>query len=369
MQYFAGTVPLVKEASVLYRAGGKRARPLKAMDGFALVLLINEGDELYLMMGSTNTVVALGAMRRGAKVFQLSYARASAYLAQNGPTQKTTSDEEMKEITGDGGQDSKTKISSFDVHRIAMFAPEFFYPLQSKDAEALEISRAWGRLSAAMEDRKARINRMRVAYYQDAVMGGQDIGVTIDEVRAAFDELVDKKKTTDMQLRFLFDEEDKASKELDSVMSHSGLYKVVFKPIEGVGPRIAARFISAIERIVRFDTPDDLSRYAGMAPTRDGKLPSRKRGGLVSRKPSLNTACYMLQDQMGGYSANTPFGQALKEQVARECPCTQEERNADKTLKSKHGIAVRRARIAMTRLFLKQIWEDWRKYAGLPKSA
>jgi hypothetical protein len=208
--------------------------------------------------------------------------------------------------------------------------------------------------------------------YQDAIVQG--LSMSPDELQEQVDIVVGagkdsagrKREPTDPILRTLVKEEGQASKALDRATKESDLCNAVFAPIEGVGPRLAGRFIAAIERIDRFPKPGDLVGYAGMAPTRStGRLPKRRKGELVSRSPDLNNACWLLQDQMTTYGAKTPFGQMIWQQVERECPCTKEERQIDPELRRRYGSAVRRARIAMTQKFLEHLWNAWRSHRSL----
>ena len=72
MRYVATFVPVMKPGTVL--VGSKQDE----LDALELVQAIKQDDELWLMMGSTNAAVALGAHLKGASVYQLSYPRAQS---------------------------------------------------------------------------------------------------------------------------------------------------------------------------------------------------------------------------------------------------------------------------------------------------
>lgn len=351
MQYYASTVPIKREATILKWRGGKYNPTSAKVEAPAFVASLGPRDELWLMMGSTNAAVALGAFRRGTTVHQVSYARALPHILA------------LHNRNGDEEKDARIKISAEDVFHLAESHPGIFYPMYPQQGEVLEIISAWQSVVDSMEARKSYANVVRSRLQQKAVVSGNV--ASIKELDALIEKTVGKKDPTDPGMQGFFSQEKSAEAVLGSVLKDSGLYASVFEPIESVGPKLAARFITAIERIERFATPEDLMRYAGMLPTKGGKLPSKKRGELLNRDPEMNTACWLLQDQMFQWGANSEFGRILHDQVRRECPCTQEERDGDKELRSKHSGAVKQARIAMTRVFLEQIWRDWREYTGL----
>lgn len=342
MRYFASTVPVMREANILVSEGGD-PKEIK-IEAPAFVPTLGPNDELWLMMGSTNAAVALGAFRRGAAVHQLSYARALPHVRA---TRSGTSDE-----------NAKVKISAEDVYALADAHPDIFYPMYPGQGEVLDVINAWQQLVDTMKERTRYANLVRSRLQHQSVALGN--ATSVKELAAKIEEQVGKKDPQDPGMQNFLSQEDAAEKVLVKALENSELYKQVFEPIGHVGPKLAARFIAAIERIERFETPQNLMRFAGMLPTRDGKLPSKKRGGLVSRDSALNNACFILQEQMFKYGAKTEFGRILHGQVERVCPCTEEERKADKELRAKHVGAVREARIAMSRVFLERVWHGWR---------
>ena len=347
MRHFASTVPVMREANILIAEEGD-PKEIK-VEAPAFVPTLGPDDELWLMMGSTNAAVALGAFRQGVDVHQLSYARALPYVRA---ARNRTSDE-----------DAKVKISAEDVYALANAHPDIFYPMYPGQGEVLDVISAWQQTMDAMKAREAYANLVRSRLQQQAVALGN--AMSVKELAAKIEEQVGKKDPQDPGMQNFLSQEDAAEKVLVKALKNSELYKKVFEPIAHVGPKLAARFISAIERIERFETPKDLMRFAGMLPTHDGRLPSKRRGSLLSRSPELNNACFMLQEQMFKYGAKTEFGQILHDHVKLNCPCTEEERRADKELRAKHVGAVKQARIAMSRVFLEHIWNGWRTHMGL----
>lgn len=349
--YFASYVPIMqaKKTVVFVREGYEEARKMELGGALELIQLLHAGDELFLMMGSTNAAVALGAVRRGVSVHQISYARAITFLA---------GEEGVEEESG------KKRIKSEHVLQIASGKPGLFYSAFRHQLEVLEITSAWEALSRAMKARMNYANEVRSHLQRQAVISG--LSIDVKELDAQIEAQVGRPDPQDPFMQAFLSREKQRGNELDSVMRHSELYKAVFGPIRGIGPRIAARIIAEVGNIDRFKTAQDLSRYGGFEPTREGKLPSKKRGGVVNRSPLMNAVGFLAQDQMWTYGAKTELGIMLRDHVNRECPCTPEERKNDPELRKKWLGAVKRARINMTRELLRQVWENWRRHVGLP---
>jgi len=368
MQYFASYVPLMKGATVLAVDKKGKTRKLEEVDAFKLKTVMKPGDELCLMMGSTNAVVAAAAFRLGVDVRQISYLRALSAL--NGRKKA-----EIEEERGNG----KHKFSPEDIHLISQKSPESFYRMTPSQGEVLEIMAAWQSFSDAMEIRKRYTNiasarlKSRAAIFGHVVgkevIDGKSLKRVLNDELGVKDEEGKKKRPNDSRLQVLMEAEEQAGRQLEEVVRSSGLYQHIFGSVDGVGPRLGARIIAAIERVERFDRPKDLSNYGGFLPRGpEGKLPSRKnsKGKMLSRKPALNTSGFLFQDQEFTYGRNTELGQMLIKQIERNCPCTAEQRKKDKDLRKRYAVAGKEARIAVTRYLLEKIvWPRWWEYVGL----
>lgn len=367
MQYFASYVPIVTGATVLAVDDKGKTRRLDEVDAFGLKTVMKPGDELWLMMGSTNAIVAVAAFKRGIVVRQISHPRALSAL--NG----------QRAEGSNGENDRKHKLSAEDIRLISQTHPEFFYTMTASQQEVLEITAAWLSFSGAMDVRQRYGSTVRARITSLAAIYGSYLNREVNDVESlkevlrselgAKDQGGKKRKPNDARLQLLIEAEEEAGRRLDKIVKGSGLYRHIFGSVTGVGPRLGARIIAATERIERFDRPKDLSNYGGFLPRGpEGKLPSRKtsRGKILSRKPSLNTTGFLFQDQEFTYGRNSELGQMLIAQVQRNCPCTAEQRKANKELRKQYVIAVKEARIAITRYLLEKIvWPRWREYMGI----
>ncbi|MDP2641569.1 MAG: transposase [Candidatus Yanofskybacteria bacterium] len=386
MHYAASYVPLVQEeAQVLRWDPNSRRKPTSVTVGsaFALKALLEPGDHLWLMMGSTNVIAALSAFRKGVEVHQLSFPRVQSWLSSNG--RQTEEEDTEEEQVG-----RRTKVHPSQVLRAAQETPHLFYSLSGQQNEVLEIMGAWDEVRVAMRERLSSSNTLRASiHYQANVYGrvrGKQLPADPDEAQEQLSwilyDLLDtrerdeqgkltgrKRAPSDPHIALLAEDEERKRSDLERICSRSAFYQHLFGDVEGVGSMIGARVIAAVERIERFARPEDLSNYAGMLPRgKEGHMPARKssKGQMLSRSPKLNTTCFLLQDHMFQWGRNSELGQRLIGQVERNCPCTAEQRQKDKDLRRKHAQAVKQARIAMTRYFLEKIvWPRWRSYMGM----
>jgi hypothetical protein len=369
MQYFASHIPIMTGSTVLAVGKKGKTREIKEVDAFKLKTMMSPGDELWLMMGSTNAVVAAAAYELGVKVMQISYPRALSAL--NG-----------KEAEKSEGEVSRRhKFTPQDIQTISQRNSELFYTLTITQTDVLKIIAAWQNFKDAMEVRKRYGNTASARIRSQAAIYGYVLGREVTDGQSLKELLSDqfdtkdgsgkRRKPSDPRFRVLVETEEQAGRQLDQVIKSSGLFRHIFGEVEGIGSRLGARIIAAIENIERFKEPKDLSNFAGLLPRGpEGKLPSRRhsRGKMLSRNPDLNTAGFLFQNQISTYGRRTELGQKLVEQIQLECPpCTAEERKKDKELRTRYAGAVTKARIAMTCYLLEDIvWPRWRQYFGYP---
>lgn len=374
--YVASYVPLIpredKKIEILsWDPDSKKSKParIKISCAFDLKSLLQPGDHLWLMMGSTNAALALAAFRRGVVVHQLSLPRLLNWLAKQSQQEKEEEGER------------RFKVKLDHVLAVSQQAPHLFYEMNPAQAEVLEISSAWQAVEDATKAWIGAANLIRSRLYREALVDnrvGKEIlssnpKKAVSRLRAIISDLLDtkdergrKRTPNHRHIAYLVEERERQLANLARVCQKNSFFQFMFGDVEGVGPFLGASFIAAIERIERFPTPEDLSNYAGMLPRgKEGQLPSRKRskGQLLSRSPKLNTACFGFQEHMFQWGRKTPLGQMLNQEITRLCPCTQEERNHDKELRRRHAEAVKVARIHITRYFLEAIvWPRWKEY-------
>lgn len=399
MRYFASYIPLKNQEGktkkpyvIRVDETGETSR-IPLSDPLDFVFSLGADDELWLMMGSTNAAVAAGAHRAGVTVHQLSYTRALPFV---------------RERRGKDGE-GRVKISPEDVLFIAAKVQSgLFYPMHPQQGEVLQVIAAFQNWQRKLKARIGYVNENRQTLFTEAAVYRRIAGMSVSSSQGR-DELLEiifskeeplkkitkmklaperavelfawagKKDPRDQNMLVLLKAEQSAERAMKKALDGCELYWQVFEPVDHIGVAIVAHFIAGIERIERFAKPGDLMIYAGMLGKGGGPLPSRYRtnGKPLSRSPLLNNACHMFQEQMFQYGANSYYGQMIHGQIAQECPCTQEERRkvwerrklkrvapevlkADDELLARHEAAVKQAKIAATRVFLKYVWKGWR---------
>ena len=150
-EYFAGTIPVMRERKILFQEGAGQASELE-LDALQVIELLKPGDKLWLMMGATNAEVAFRAFNHGVEVHQISYSRALPIV--KGLREQT---ENMEE---DSGEQRRGKISAQDVQYLAQNHSRLFYAVHGRQSEVLQITAAWDRLARDMETRKTYANRV-----------------------------------------------------------------------------------------------------------------------------------------------------------------------------------------------------------------
>ena len=116
-------------------------------------------------------------------------------------------------------------------------------------------------------------------------------------IEKAFDAL----KANDAVFAALKKEEAARLRELERALGNFDVFTKVFEPIEGVGPKIAARLIDAIGDIRRFKTVAQLCAFCGVHLTKDKEgntvFPRRRTGQLANWHGDARQALYLLMDQ------------------------------------------------------------------------
>ena len=130
-------------------------------------------------------------------------------------------------------------------------------------------------------------------------------------IEKAFDEV----RANDPILTSLECEEMAADKALAKACEALPVYRELFKPIEGIGPRIASGLIAVIQCIQRFDDKWKLRKFCGAHCTVDGKFPRRRSGQRSDFNPSARQCLYLLGDQFNR-RPETVWGKKLKENKA-----------------------------------------------------
>jgi hypothetical protein len=128
----------------------------------------------------------------------------------------------------------------------------------------------------------------------------------------SFDKAFEARKANDTVLKALFAEEKARKKELSEALEGLAVYRRLFEPIDGCGPAIASRIISAIIEIRRFETAAKLKAFCSVHVLHDGKFARRRKGQVSNWHPDARQALFLLGDQFNR-RPDSVWGKKLRE--------------------------------------------------------
>jgi len=207
--------------------------------------------------------------------------------------------------------------SSQDVYVIADMAQadeEDFYPITEKDLQFIFITQAWPAYERAMKARMAYTQRLAKISHDEAYVLASDIAP-----REVFDKKGKRKGVTDAGLEALEKEESLRLHALEHALGELDIYRDIFEPIEGIGPKLAGRLISAIIDIRRFPDEAKLMAYLGVHTIADGDsrgFPRQRRGQRANWNSTARQALFLLAEQ-ANKRPGSKWGQELRSAKAR----------------------------------------------------
>lgn len=180
--------------------------------------------------------------------------------------------------------------------------PEIFYPLAETDGSLIMVRIAWRNLWEAMQARMAAEQRFRQNFIgrtftaPDGLYRQGNLEHTFKEA-----------KSNDKILAALYAEEAELEKVLVKALKRTAVYNELFVPLEGVGPKIAGRIISAVIDVRRFSTAAKLKKFMGVHVLEDGTFARRRHGQVANWHGDARQALYLLGEQFNR-RANSKWG-------------------------------------------------------------
>ncbi len=234
---------------------------------------IKQGDVVSLILGGSGDYLAY-ALSRQAKLVGAQVMRIPSFA--------------LKEKRGEESKDDDAALLA----RLAEGEPHLFYPLAETDAALIRARESWRALWEAMQARMAGELRLRQLYIGRAFTAPDGL-YPEGGIEKGFDAL----KASDPIAKTLRAEEAARERELVKALEALPVYTGLFKPIEGVGAKIAARIIASVVDIRRFETAAKLKKYMGAHVLSDGTFPRRRRGQLANWHGDARQALYLLAEQ------------------------------------------------------------------------
>lgn len=266
---------------------------------------LTAGDLVGMILGGSGDYFAYALSLRGveigAEVHRIPAEQLKKFREKRQPVVQlveTPAEEETtdaKPVKGKHKSKKKSDIKNEDSRFLAELvrdSRDLFYKVDSRDRDFIFARESLRFRMDAMKDRIACEQRLRAktigrifcnsnGYYPDG------------SIEKAFDDI----KANDVILQNLESEEARQIKELEKSLEKLEVYQKVFKPIEGMGPLIAARLICQIVDIRRFATAAKLKKYCGVHLNTDGSFPRFRGGESAGFHPMARQGAFLLGDQ------------------------------------------------------------------------
>lgn len=233
---------------------------------------LQAGDTVAMVLGGSGDRLAFALSRRAEKI---------------GATVLRIPSFRLKEE-----REGEKEKDAQNLAKLAKSKPGLFYQATPRDRNIIRVRECLQARNDAMKDRMAcgqRLLQRTVGAIFCSESGGYPEG--------SIEEEFDKIKANDTIFTVLLEEEENREKELSKALENLDIYKIIFEPIKGVGPMIAARLISAIQDIRRFPGKAQLKAFCGVHVTKEGGFARRKRGEVANWHPDARQALYLLGDQ------------------------------------------------------------------------
>ncbi|MDE1875067.1 MAG: transposase, partial [Patescibacteria group bacterium] len=250
---------------------------------------LRSGDTVALSLGGLGDRLAFALSRQGEKLQNVWVARITPFLLKR--------ERGSDDMTGDAG------LLAALIH----LRRELFTPVYVRDRQIVRV-RELQRLR--VDTMKARIGcdqRLRQSYIGRIFCSPDGLFP-----EGAIEEAFDKVKASDVISENLRKEEARADRELAKAVSETEIWQKVLSDVEGCGPAIAARLISVIQDIRRFEKKAKLRKYLGVFVDGQGRFARRRVGELAGWSNEGRQALFLLIDQMNR-RPDSVWGKKLRE--------------------------------------------------------
>lgn len=362
---------------VVSRLKNDPASPAKSKEKTAFLEQIKEGDRVFLELGGPADRLALAAYAHGAEVlrypsFLLNKEKTTQIIESVGivcKDEKATSTETSDILTS-------RKKRALALFTLAGNGDDGFYELSDKDLSLMRLAIAWrsyersykgtqraylGILAAYRDQAFVELalkRQMKADAADDAVhnrvlelMLEDMLGGEVNDVeRKDFFAMIGKefeggqlpKRATEETIAVIvnallesdsfrstvFNRLKAQKKSIEKLltgtkrgvdpMPANEIYTKVFEPIQGCGPLIAARLITSIGDIRRFESFPKLKAFAGYHHFEDGSRARRKAGTVSNWSPTLKQGVYLFCDITVKQKAESPWRKRLDQRKAFE---------------------------------------------------
>ncbi len=272
-----------------------------AYDGFS------NGDVVVMCLGGSGDRLAYALSRRGDAIDAAVY-RVPPYVLKH----------ERDKRDSDKKEDHLLLASLFHERS------ELFQLCGARDRDLIRVTEAFRHRMEAQVERIGCEHRLRQRF-----IGSIFLSPTGQYPEGKIEDAYEAVAANDVILSALVSEEKRREAELRKIVQSLDVWQEIFAPIEGVGEMIAARFISAVGDIRRFESAPKFKAFAGVhvfgadgkkspkgTDPSGGKFVRRRTGTVSDWNPTLRQALFLLGDQFNR-RPNSVWGQKLREYKAK----------------------------------------------------
>ena len=315
------------------------------------VLLETEDDELAFVKTACQTTDTY-AMVLGGSGDALAVA-----FARHGATVMRIPSFLLKQERGNADKDDDAELLA----KLAVARPELFYVVSLRDQAIIRVAALWQLCEKAMQARIACGNRL-----QQRLVGR----LLMDEgewPEGKFKDLVKAVKANDGVYQALDADEHRYLREMTKELERLDVYTQLFQPLEGIGPKIAARIIAAVQDIRRFPTVNACKAYCGLHVGPEGQFVRRRHGQVANYSPVGRQAFYLLTDQFNRRPKSIWGAKLLenKRRLREKHPTVEEvEKNGRKVKRYSDGHILKMAMWRTVTQFAVWLYFEWWKLEG-----
>ncbi len=308
---------------------------------------IAAGDTVVTILGGSVGYLAYAAARvaaqKGARVVRIAPANlANERAARNFPSNKT---EDARLLT-----------------EIARERPDICYAVVERDLAFIKAKIRYNNRIDAMKSRIACEQRLRQRYIGN-IFTSEDGLYPEGGIEKSFAAV----KASDAILEALIKEEKRTEKELEAAIEPLEVFQKVFKPIEGVGVKLASRIIANVICIRQFATEHKFVAFCGLHVLSDGRFARRRDKERANWNSDCRQAIYLFVSDQCNKRPNSHWGQKLratKAAMRQKHPEPVVGENGKKRYTDGHIHKMACWRVA-TR-FARHIYNEWQKLEQPP---
>ena len=252
---------------------------------------------------------------------------------------------------------------SFILTMMVKAKPEDFYPVFVRERNLTWMRECLRRRIDCMKARIACEQRLRQRFIGQIFCSAEG-----KFPEGAIEKEFERAAANDVVLNALIGEEESANKALEKACLALPVYEEVFKQVEGIGPAIASRLISAIQDIRRFETKWKLRKFCGVHCLVDGRFARRRVGEVANWNPDCRQALFLLGDQFNR-RPGTIWGDKLRQnkvfyREAHPAPVEIEVKNGEGNKKVKKYTDGHIHKMAIWKTlgeFVEWLFQEWSK--------